>query len=445
MKKKGLPAAAGTTMSYGDPDEALAKDNEVDVTERQVRTSPVANKSLQSLAKRAGSGTITDAEGLRRAYEQGDAYSHGKTLYVAGSHTARDWMDDVTRIPFWRPLFGGSKAIHRYQMAQQAAAETLCMECHREKTANEARMYDDDQLASHFEREVWEQYVMSPRPPPLIAKLRNGSPDDLEVADVIRCRRSALLYNVHPLPIFCPLDDIQVRTKPELGDLVFSTKASPRHLASGLGYTGPGWIHRVQAEWLLHTSVLTWDDLSHTLTATAHLPAGLLSEPLRIMEEAWDGDLTLAKLSVNSLIGLWAIDEQTSIKVRSSRREDDAPAQGCLTSIFHYGDEQCIYDFVTRTKLLSNASCRPLHDLCMCTEAVRVGQMLLTVKMAKAIPYELRTDSVTFRPQKRRKVELDKVTYRDLDTIYTNAFPIARPPVQLTAIGSNDHPFRNSK
>ena len=33
-------------------------------------------------------------------------------------------MDDITRIPFWRPLFGGSKAIHRYQMAQQAARAT---------------------------------------------------------------------------------------------------------------------------------------------------------------------------------------------------------------------------------------------------------------------------------------------------------------------------------
>ncbi len=325
--------------------------------------------------------------------------------------------------------------------------QPLCMECHRVKTANESRMYDDDQLASHFEREVWEQYIMSPRPPPLVAKLRNGSPEDLEVADVIRCRRSALLYNVHPLPIFCPLDDIEVRTKLELGDLVFATKASPRNLASSLGYTGPGWMHRVQAEWLMHAGILTWGDISHPMTATAHLPAGLLSEPLRLMEDAWDGDLTLAKLSVNSLIGLWAIDEQTSIKVRTSRREDDAPAQGCLTSAFHYGDgdKQFIYDFVTRTKLISNASCRPLHDLCMCTEAVRVGQMLLTAKMAKGIPYELRTDSVTFRPQKRRKIELDKVTYRDLDTIYTRAFPIARPPVQLAASSSNDHPFRQYK
>ena len=88
------------------------------------RTSKLGDESLQALAKRAGSGTITDAEGLRRAYEQGDAYTHGTTMYVAGSHTARDWMDDATRIPFWKPLFGGSKAIHRYQMAQQAARET---------------------------------------------------------------------------------------------------------------------------------------------------------------------------------------------------------------------------------------------------------------------------------------------------------------------------------
>ena len=50
--------------------------------------------------------------------------------------------------------------------------QPLCVECHREKTANEARMYDGDQLASHFELEVWRHHVESPRPPPLVAKLR---------------------------------------------------------------------------------------------------------------------------------------------------------------------------------------------------------------------------------------------------------------------------------
>ena len=263
--------------------------------------------------------------------------------------------------------------------------QPLCVECHREKTANEARMHDGDQLASHFELEVWRQYVEIAR---LVAKLRKcPSAAGLEIADVIRCRRSALLRNSHTLPVFCPLDDIKVREGPNLGDVNFVTKPiKNRAFASFLGYAGPGWQHRVQTEWLLHTSVITWEDVSHTLTATAHLPAGLLTEPLELMEKAWEGDLTLAKLSINSLIGLWAIDEASAVKVRTSRREDDAPLSGCLTSTFHY-EGGYIYDFVTRQKLVTNASCRPLHDLCMCTEAVRVGQMLLALKVASAIPY----------------------------------------------------------
>ena len=99
------------------------------------------------------------------------------------------------------------------------------------------------------------------------------------------------------------LDDIKVRTGPLLGDINFVTK-SPKSFASSLGYCCPGWQHRAQTERLLHTGVTAWDDISHTLTATAHLPAGLLAEPLEITERAWEGDSVLAKLSVNSLIGL---------------------------------------------------------------------------------------------------------------------------------------------
>ena len=47
-------------------------------------------KTSSLLHRAAGEGAITDAEGLRRAYEQGDAYTHGTTTYIAGSHTARD-------------------------------------------------------------------------------------------------------------------------------------------------------------------------------------------------------------------------------------------------------------------------------------------------------------------------------------------------------------------
>ena len=44
----------------------------------------------------------TDAEGMDRAYAQGDVYGEGNKEYVAGSHTYTDWFDDFTKIPQWR-------------------------------------------------------------------------------------------------------------------------------------------------------------------------------------------------------------------------------------------------------------------------------------------------------------------------------------------------------
>ena len=54
---------------------------------------------------------ITDSEGLQRAYKQGDYYVHGRTMFIAGSHTARDWFDDMTKVPAW----GDLKNSERYQ------------------------------------------------------------------------------------------------------------------------------------------------------------------------------------------------------------------------------------------------------------------------------------------------------------------------------------------
>ena len=109
------------------------------------------------------------------------------------------------------------------------------------------------------------------------------------------------------------------------------------------------------------------------------------------MESAWDGK-SLGKLAVNSLIGLWCLDDARSYKCRSSRHDADAPA-GAIKHIFQYADGERIFDFVTSESLVSNTSCRPLHDLALCTEAVRVGQLLYVLRQARALPFEFKTDS----------------------------------------------------
>lgn len=59
---------------------------------------------------------ITDADGLERAYKQGDYYIHGNTMYIAGSHTTKDWYDDGTKIPAWGDLRDST----RYKVARDA-------------------------------------------------------------------------------------------------------------------------------------------------------------------------------------------------------------------------------------------------------------------------------------------------------------------------------------
>ena len=59
---------------------------------------------------------ITDAQGLERAYADGDYYIHGSDMYIAGSHIAKDFYDDVTKIPVWGDLRNST----RYQAARDA-------------------------------------------------------------------------------------------------------------------------------------------------------------------------------------------------------------------------------------------------------------------------------------------------------------------------------------
>ena len=113
------------------------------------------------------------------------------------------------------------------------------------------------------------------------------------------------------------------------------------------------------------------------------------------MEEAW-ADPLLAKRSVNCLIGLWCLDDAYSYRVTSSTHDGDAPT-GARKRVFHY-EGGAINDYVVKSRLANAASHRPLHDLCMGTEAVRVGQMLYALKCQRCTLYELKTDSVLFRP-----------------------------------------------
>ena len=136
----------------------------------------------------------------------------------------------------------------------------------------------------------------------------------------------------YAIPIFSPFDSVVERTTHELGDLCFIDKRCTNPILM-LGYTGPGWYHRIMGEHLLHYGLITWESVTHTLTAAGRLPAGIFSKPLQMMDEAWegieDGEL-LSKLSVNAMIGLMAIDQSKLYKHSCSTSSDDMPEEATL-------------------------------------------------------------------------------------------------------------------
>jgi hypothetical protein len=212
----------------------------------------------------------------------------------------------------------------------------FCSAYLKEQTAAESRSLGTDILASSFDPRTWAQYVLSPRPPPLVHRMR-ALPESLngcEITDVRCCRTRELELCAHPLPMFCALDQIVERTKPVLGDLCFVTSRY-KNFVLQLVYTGPGWMHPVQAEFLLHNGIISWSDISHVLTATAHYPVDVLATPAardggRL---GWEHAGQAGREQPHRL----SIGETKSCKLRSSRHDSDAPA-GNIKQVFHYGE-----------------------------------------------------------------------------------------------------------
>ena len=122
--------------------------------------------------------------------------------------------------------------------------QAICSPCHNEKTSLEGKQ--DRTLTSRFSKTVWENYVLSARPPAICYRPHSWGEDLPEKAaeiieiDVKRCRRNALSFASHDFSVFCPLDNVEVSTQCELGDFSFvDVKPGKRSALNLLPWSGP--------------------------------------------------------------------------------------------------------------------------------------------------------------------------------------------------------------
>ena len=141
---------------------------------------------------------------------------------------------------------------HSESAGANPECQILCQPCHALNTLGESKGLESMIFASTFSKRAWSQYVESDRIPPLVYKHKDCNAEACLIADVKKCRRTALELNTYAIPICCPFDRPVERTTHDLGDLCFITKKATTNCFHQLGYTGPGWLHKCLSEHLLH-------------------------------------------------------------------------------------------------------------------------------------------------------------------------------------------------
>jgi hypothetical protein len=216
------------------------------------------------------------------------------------------------------------------------------------------------------------------------------------------------------------------------------------------------WYHRCSVEFLLHHGKASWSDILWQLDATGRLPHDTLVEPLLAIERAWDGDVYLRKMAVNSLIGLWASTKTHAFSVLTSSEPHDCPTS-LLKRHFAYG-AKFVIDHISATPLVDNATMRPLHDLVMAAEATRMAQLHFVVTKLGCPPRavkDVKTDALILSVPTRRRPLVREVASLRYDQLHTlrRDYELPTDPDQMflnahaemTPILSSDPVFRFSE
>ncbi|OYV37403.1 MAG: hypothetical protein B7Z80_12935 [Rhodospirillales bacterium 20-64-7] len=255
-----------------------------------------------------------------------------------------------------------------------------CPGCHVHKSALEsgASVADDNPLRSRFNRETYQAFHLSRKPPQIVANLGEYDPSRGPVVniDVMRCRFNGFMQLLRDIPVFSPLDDIQAFSG-RLGDYNWLTGCRVDCPLRALPFWGAGWHGRASCEFLLDHGIITSGDIQWVFTASAHIPAAFLQERLAILEGLWReaGD---AKGPLNALFGLWAKIRTFRYECHTTEQATDVLFDG--KRLVRKAPDGMLHDVITETEILSYASMRPLHQLTLEQERMHLARILFVLR-----------------------------------------------------------------
>ena len=222
-------------------------------------------------------------------------------------------------------------------------------------------------------------------------------------------------------------DSVRLANPGERADFSFLKIKSRKNAFNTLpAVQGSCWMPKPIVAFLLETKAITWDDITHSLQASGHIPRGAFRRALDQMEAAWSDDQAhLAKISINSMVGLLCRNNAVYYSCKSSH--DPLDAIGSNHSQFFgwgpEGDFKFIHDFIWTKHVLDNSSTRPIHDWVMGHEYVLIAKIRHLCSTIDSRYFRaVKTDCVLFQSVARKNLHvLQKATeqrYEDGSPVY---------------------------
>jgi len=329
---------------------------------------------------------------------------------------------------------------------------------------------DPNAYMSRFNEETWEGFVMSRKPTQMVCNIHDSLPklQCMEI-DVRSCRLAGVVEaNIHPIPIFSPLDEFQEPEEGRVSDYSWVDIGTVRSPLTNYIYDGPRWYDAATVKFMLSMGVCKWQHILLTYDATTHRPPADLAVKLKKMRSVWqdvggssqgekwtgnkakkkDARELLAKTALLGLLGAWGRTENYRYNMVTTSHPDDIPWSGETSSkptpFSEQTDTGFIFSDITwKQSVITLGTFLPLNLIGRSQERLQIATALAIIRKLTEMRHVLsiQVDGIYLQPPKREFEKIEKIfstfRYCHLHTVggVVRSFsPIPREPCKSTEL-----------
>ena len=211
--------------------------------------------------------------------------------------------------------------------------------------------------------------------------------------DINKCRKNCMYYNKYKYPQFTVLDNVKVfkpTMKLQAGKYYIETNAY-------FPCRGNGWYHQHMIEYLLKHNLITLDNIKFCVIASLTIEENYFNG---FIDYCYDNLGKDAKLSINSLIGMFAPSQQNEKwKHEVITKELNDAFTYLLENDAHFvnkckGDKNSFYNVFSKTDNIALETEKELYNFILEEESIMMHELNLLIEEKNGTVLSLNTDCI---------------------------------------------------